>query len=338
MKGLEFLDLVIGLIFIYLIYSIACSTLWEMLANLTSLRGKTLLEWFRKNFDKEIQVEKADGEKAGGVKRLGDEILNHPLIQGLSNAKNKIPSYIPSWVFSDVLMDLIFNERADKNKSVSSLEINSFKEKLSNTTILPDGLRRIFLQYLIETGSLQQTKDKISKWFDDAQERLIGSYKKHLQIWIMGIALLLVGFTNADTISLATYFYNNDYARESVANKAELLLQDSVIINRVAQIRAYNTDSVTGQSKKKIVARLDANVKTLEKLNDELSDTKIPLGWGIEKNEPFGTWWYIKKIGGLLLTVFAVSMGAPFWFDVLNKITSLRSTGNKPKTLQEEKD
>jgi hypothetical protein len=336
MKGFEFLDLVFGLVFIYLIYSIACSTIWETFANLLLLRGKALQEWFRKNFNGKIPAEGTDAENPD-AQNLGDEILKHPLIQGLTNNKKKIPSYIPSWVFSDVLIDLVVNDKSEQSNTGSPPDLKSLKEKLMNTTKLPEGLKRIFLQYLSDTGDLQLVKDKISKWFEDAQDRLIGSYKKRLQIWIMGIAMVLVGLTNADTINLVTFFYNNDNAREAVAKKAEYFLQDSVIINKVKEIRTFNPDSLKGKSQKEIAAGLDENVNTLKNLNGELSDLKLPLGWGIENVKTPKILWYLKKIGGLLLTAFAVSMGAPFWFDVLNKIASLRSSGNKPKTLQEDK-
>jgi hypothetical protein len=36
------------------------------------------------------------------------------------------------------------------------------------------------------------------------------------------------------------------------------------------------------------------------------------------------------KVFGLLLTVLALSLGAPFWFDMLNKIINIRSSGPPP--------
>jgi hypothetical protein len=36
------------------------------------------------------------------------------------------------------------------------------------------------------------------------------------------------------------------------------------------------------------------------------------------------------KILGLLVTVLAISLGAPFWFDLLNRLVNLRSTGKPP--------
>jgi hypothetical protein len=41
-----------------------------------------------------------------------------------------------------------------------------------------------------------------------------------------------------------------------------------------------------------------------------------------------GLW--LKKFGGWLITGLAVSMGAPFWFETLNKLVNLRGAGANP--------
>jgi hypothetical protein len=38
----------------------------------------------------------------------------------------------------------------------------------------------------------------------------------------------------------------------------------------------------------------------------------------------------LKKLAGLLLTVIVLSLGAPFWFDLLKRIISIRSAGVNP--------
>ncbi|HEX7593772.1 MAG TPA: hypothetical protein VF429_06335, partial [Anaerolineae bacterium] len=38
----------------------------------------------------------------------------------------------------------------------------------------------------------------------------------------------------------------------------------------------------------------------------------------------------VKKILGLLITTLAISLGAPFWFNLLKDIGNLRSSGPKP--------
>jgi hypothetical protein len=196
MSGLEFLDLVIALIFIYLIYSITCSTLWEIIVNLIHLRGNMLYKWVLDNFNQQDHNDIP----------LGEKIVSHPLVKGLtkrpnlSKGTNWKPTYISSNIFADVLIDLIANSNSkEDDQTTPAVDINSFKNILENTSLLVPGLKRIFLRYVAESsGNLQFVKGKISKWFDETQERLIGSYKKNLQLWIFIMSIILVGATNAD--------------------------------------------------------------------------------------------------------------------------------------------
>jgi hypothetical protein len=45
-------------------------------------------------------------------------------------------------------------------------------------------------------------------------------------------------------------------------------------------------------------------------------------------------WWrgaeIVSKLVGFLLTAFALSLGAPFWFDTLNKLINIRTAGRAP--------
>ena len=53
------------------------------------------------------------------------------------------------------------------------------------------------------------------------------------------------------------------------------------------------------------------------------------------------TWYLLKSITfnffGLMLTAIALSMGAPFWFDLLKKLVSIRTVGVKPEEKEEYK-
>ncbi|MEM1221017.1 MAG: hypothetical protein AAGH79_18995, partial [Bacteroidota bacterium] len=42
--------------------------------------------------------------------------------------------------------------------------------------------------------------------------------------------------------------------------------------------------------------------------------------------------WYewVKKVFGWLITSLAISLGAPFWFDLLRKLVNIRGTGGVP--------
>jgi len=328
MNGLDFLNLVIGLIFIYLIYSIAASTIWEIIVSISNLKGRMMHNWVLENFNE--ATDEANSE-------MGNKILDHHIIKGLVTKSSRKPVYISSELFTDVLVDLIVdcntNDEASSGKKVN---IKSFKKNLKETKLLNQGLQRVFLQYLEGSDTLKDVKDKIGRWYDEAQERLIGTFKKSLQIWIFVISLVLVCATNADTIKLASYLYNNPDTRLAIAKKVDLLVQDTIVINNLTKIDTTIIDSLTRMEQKEILNKIDHDLKTLEELNDELQEVSIPIGWANEKFDSYSFWDILKKIGGLLLSVFAVSLGAPFWFDILNKLANLRSSGTKPKSSLEE--
>ncbi|HEY1872124.1 MAG TPA: hypothetical protein VGG71_13775, partial [Chitinophagaceae bacterium] len=55
----------------------------------------------------------------------------------------------------------------------------------------------------------------------------------------------------------------------------------------------------------------------------------FPIGWPKpnDNSENFLTMFF-----GWIATILAICLGAPFWFDILNKIANLRSSGPKPAT------
>jgi hypothetical protein len=44
-----------------------------------------------------------------------------------------------------------------------------------------------------------------------------------------------------------------------------------------------------------------------------------------------GTGWLLKAIGWLI-TALAISLGGPFWFELLNRLVDMRGAGRKPPT------
>ena len=73
----------------------------------------------------------------------------------------------------------------------------------------------------------------------------------------------------------------------------------------------------------------------------ELERTNLPIGWNeaafatvaARAKTPGG---YIELFFGYLLTAFAVTLGAPFWFDVLNRLMVIRATVKPTEKSKEE--
>lgn len=79
--------------------------------------------------------------------------------------------------------------------------------------------------------------------------------------------------------------------------------------------------------------------KDVGKLIKKIEELRLPIGWtvkdGEEKkwiwvSEEFESMDWLVKIMGILITTFAGSLGAPFWFQLLNKIVDLRAAGKQP--------
>ena len=70
-----------------------------------------------------------------------------------------------------------------------------------------------------------------------------------------------------------------------------------------------------------------------KRVTEKIDELGLQFGWFRDGSfEPYSEnqRWYGKAIG-LLITAIAVSLGAPFWFDVLGKIGSLRAAGRPPQ-------
>ena len=67
-------------------------------------------------------------------------------------------------------------------------------------------------------------------------------------------------------------------------------------------------------------------------LHNEIAEVRRPLGLGWEgiRLRNLTTYEVVSKLLGFLLTALAVSLGAPFWFDLLKKLVNIRSAGARP--------
>ena len=61
----------------------------------------------------------------------------------------------------------------------------------------------------------------------------------------------------------------------------------------------------------------------------------LPFGW---KEYPSTPDEISAKVAGLLVSIFAVSLGAPFWFSVLQRFMQVRSAGVLPGESKDQKD
>jgi hypothetical protein len=177
---------------------------------------------------------------------------------------------------------------------------------------LPDGHTKESLLVLIaktrrETTAVDRQvvafQKNVEAWFNDAMSHVSGWYKRWTQMVIGALALVVVCGANADTIQIV-----------------QRLSRDGPL--RAALVAAADSAARSAPDQD------DARAKAVLEQADNLM---LPLGWNrasaAAARTPLGL---LAKVAGLIASVLAVSLGAPFWFDTLNKVINVRGAGIPP--------
>lgn len=307
-------EVAIGLILIYLVLGLICTSINEYIAQLLGLRAENL-------------VEAIYGLFTGPDRHLiAEDIYDHPLVRSLCrkqwgfdflNGKrfaeiDKLPSSIPPPVFSSVLIDLLKQDAAKADPHDRYDE-----ETLSILRPILDSARRDLTEAASQfnpppavaiSDVLEKAKAAIEEWYGHALQRAGGWYKRRTQVMSLMVATCLVLAINADTISI--------YQR----------LSDSQVER--TKLTAYATSLTNGNRDAASTAESDPEVSQAIK-----SGTLDFLGWAAPRSAdprrvPIDFWGWMYKLFGLAITAFAASLGAPFWFDVLSKFMTVRSGGD----------
>jgi hypothetical protein len=338
MSGFPILDLVVGIIFVYFLLSIISSSGVEIILTGMKARSKLLEEWLFKIFDKTIT--QPDGTKLS----LGQAIMDHCSVTALADSGNAT-SYIDAKNFTSAILEKISFD-PENPKSVAK-DINEIIAALEKTSLLSTEFQRVLLIYANEAkdsyksltkktaGEIELFRRKVENWFDSSMDRITGTLKKRYSRPATFILAIIVTVSlNADSIALARYLYSNPAARTKIAMQAYNVTNDSPLIMQVQQIKTNADTSSTGaMNTEKFKNNMIKKIKDIDQAKQGLNDV-MPLTWKAgELNDEDGKFsgrLLFSKIAGLLVTILAVMMGAPFWFDLLNKISNLRGTGAKP--------
>jgi hypothetical protein len=204
----------------------------------------------------------------------------------------------------------------------------------------------------------------IETWFIDSMERVSGWYKRRTQLLLLIWAAVVTIGTNADTLVIAKALWRDPALRPALVERAEGYVgQQSRIAVAPVTLAADEAPPPPAlpPDQQAELDFIDASTQYDAALAD-LAELQLPIGWddpapSVEDDmslrlvtdtatddwpgaiwEPGGwqRWWQAadRHALGWLLTILAVSMGAPFWFDTLNRIMSIRSAGKAPGEAQ----
>jgi hypothetical protein len=280
------LDVILGLIFVYLLLATICTAINEWLAGILNTRANNLASGIRQLLDGQPK------EGANTVAFL-QQFYAHPLISGMlapgKSGASAHPSYLAPRSFATAVMDLA---TPAKQGAIT------FAELESGIKSMPEGDVKTALLALVQNArnDIGQAQKNIESWFNDTMDRASGWYKRRTEVSIVIIATLLTVGVNADSLNIVRTLWENPTQRELLVKQA---------------------DTTSG-------GKASTN---------DLPGLAVVLGWRADMAHPDALGW-LQRLFGWSLTIVAVSLGAPFWFGVLNKIVNIRNAGKKPETSE----
>ena len=142
---------------------------------------------------------------------------------------------------------------------------------------------------------LQQFQDMLAGWFDNAMARMSGMYKRRQLLISLLLALLLAILFNIDSIHLF-----------------RTLWQQPTLAAHLREAPGVATPGALHP------AVFDAMMA-------------LPIGWTHFPPAPGAD--FALQVAGWIITASTALFGAPFWFDLMQRVVRLRSTGTRPDDL-----
>jgi hypothetical protein len=165
---------------------------------------------------------------------------------------------------------------------------------------------------------------ELAQWYDDSMDRLSGWYKRRIARFLLVYAILFVVAFNLDVVGLTRVLWQDSAVRLVAVSQAEAR-------SATAQFGADPASTTDGSDQNQ-----NSDPGVVGAVRD-IGALQLPFGWtrsdviGDPRAVPDDAAGWAVKALGWLMAVFALSAGAPFWFDLLGRLVNMRSAGPKPK-------
>lgn len=316
MIGSTPLDIFIGLVFIYLTYSLLATILMEIIATNLGFRARNLkIVVIRMLSDEEFKGTRAikafiSGKYIGESGSLARSFYKSHIIKNLSSGSYfSKPSAVSPEIFVEALISVIGKgQRSIADNVIAFLNDPTQRDKIGAETYDQ-------LKFFLEDSNqdLEKFKERLQLWFKEMTIRSIGWYKRRVQVILFAIGLVISTIFNVDTLAITQKLSQDDEATTQLVQLANTDSYAEYIKNRPddkqKQMDAYKTLSAKAFETQQILS--------LSRCDGEKGTCTC-----FEKYF-FGGY---SNFIGCLLSALAISLGAPFWYDLLNKLMQFKAS------------
>jgi hypothetical protein len=222
------------------------------------------------------------------------------------------------------------------------------------------------LEAVLNTATtLKDAQVKLANWFDNNMQLASERFTREMQRFSLGVGLLLALILNVDTLQLSRTLWEDPALRQTVSVAASRAAPTTAQINQGEISESVQAARNTLQELLNLRLPIGwewspVEVQELEAISQAVAPgdgggAEGPPGDGLITPEVPDTgpvanpledarnlWnyfpgnnpanWFglvLKKLIGLFITMIAVAQGAPFWFDLLNRLTGQNQAAAK---------
>lgn len=246
--------------------------------------------------------------------------------------RKSLPSYIPAANFANALIDLVGRGavQATPGSNIASQPLTIAGLRASVATLPNERLQRAVLSAIDLAGNdLDKVKANLETWFNSTMDRVTGWYKRRTQWILLAIGIVMAIALNVDAIHITKRLASDKSLREAVVKQADKVVSPA-------------GSGQAGQQQPSNEQLLKLQSQGFEQLRGQLEQLGLPVGWkpvpqlqscvtpegakipGCDIDLSCGL--AVQIAIGWLITALAVMLGAPFWFDILSKFMTVRST------------
>jgi hypothetical protein len=293
MNLLVSLDVAFGLVVVYLTFALALTALNEGVAAALGSRAK----WLRRGVAALLTPDGGDPRKTAT-----DAFYDSPFVSFLGQggwARGGKPSYLAAWTLMQGAIDSasahavqVFDSVAAVRRGLAHLPAQS-------------PLRVALEDLCARSGDdLGAFRAGLEHWFEAFAQQVGAWYRQKTHFVLLALSCGVAAVMNVDTLALARQLATDPQVRAAAVALGQQAAKDQAAVPELTAAGAR------------------------EQI-DRLAGTGLAIGWtDAEWREVTGSGWLLaKKLGGLLVSALAISLGAPFWFDILKRVAAVRAVG-----------
>ncbi len=349
---LKQLDVLIGFAVVMSIVSMLIMVVNQMILSGLQLRGKQLMDALEAMF----KTLKPDlGEKA---KALAEAVLRHPAIS--DSAKRGDKRGLASAIRPEELLDVLRSLAASATDPTKWIGNSTFKHQdqlseedktIEKVTKSASELLGVFEQpgnAVSQTMVKVQPKlENVEKWFRTVEDRAREWFATNAQQWNVVLAIVLAFGLQLDAFLLYTQLESDDAYRAMVASEAAAVQKQTQEMRNHLDKATKDSAPAEFEYWKKERENMQKTAATMDKAAQSHSFQLLPatypktfwewIGWFRRSNSEesatairncyFSTEGLSVDVGhffGMAFFAALLSLGAPYWFNLLKTLTSFR--------------